>query len=115
MKNNFANIVRFGGIDSNNYYQQNSLYSSLVAKVGDKWRVLLPKADLKGSDYRFYNFYGFFNALGYTKSGNGFRVNGCGMDMVFNTNYVIIHKLHHLGFITKKECDILAQKTPSRF
>jgi hypothetical protein len=55
MKNNFANIVRFGGIDSNNYYQQNSLYSSLIAKIGDKWRILLPKADLKGSDYRFTN------------------------------------------------------------
>lgn len=65
--------------------------------------------------YAVLNFYQFFVMLGFSPAGkykNGFRVNGCGMDMVFHTNYSIIHKLHRLGFITKKQCDELAQKTP---
>jgi hypothetical protein len=69
----------------------------------------------KGTNYNFLNFYGLFNSLGYMKSGNGFRINGCGMDVVFNTNYCIIHKLHGLGFISSKECALFAQKTPCKF
>jgi len=54
-------------------------------------------------------------ALGHTESKcrNGFRIGGCGMDMVFATNYNIIHDLHRLGFITKEVCNVLAQKTPT--
>jgi hypothetical protein len=61
------------------------------------------------------NFYAFFGALGFTESGNGFRISGCGMDMVFHTNYSIIHKLQKLGFIDMKKRDVLAQKTPTKF
>jgi len=65
---------------------------------------------------RFYysNYYSFFKALGYQsiKNSHYFRVYGCGMDMVFDTNHTIIHKLKKLGFLSKKECDILCQKTP---
>lgn len=56
----------------------------------------------------------FFKALGYNekqKTGE-FKVYGCGMNMVFHTNYCIIYKLYSLGFINKKECDRLAQETP---
>lgn len=53
MKEKFSNIVRFGTTDSDNYYQNNSGYSELVAKTGDVWRFLVPKSDLKGKDYRF--------------------------------------------------------------
>jgi len=65
--------------------------------------------------YRFYNFCAFFTALGYTRVNNSdtFRIGGCGMDMIFHTNYTIIHRLHRLGFINKKECARLAQDTPS--
>lgn len=71
--------------------------------------------------YTYLNSYGqrnynaFFVALGYTpvKNTGYFRINGCGMDMVFNTNYNIIHKLHRLGFISKSQCNKLAQNTPS--
>ncbi len=60
------------------------------------------------------NFYQFFMLLGYTRAKNsdGFRVSGCGMDMIFHTNYSIIHRLHRLGFITRKQCAELAQKMP---
>jgi len=40
-------------------------------------------------------------------------VSGCGMDMIFHTNYTIIHQLKRMGFITELECGILAQKTPT--
>ena len=67
----------------------------------------------KGS-YRYYNFLNMFKALGYTfrKDFDYFSVSGCGMDMVFATNYNIIHTFHKLGIITKKQCEILSQKTP---
>jgi hypothetical protein len=73
------------------------------------------------SGFRYLQFWSFFKALGFTETpsrNNGwgrsetFRIHGCGMDMIFHTNYTIIHKLHRLGFMTKKECDKLAQLTP---
>jgi hypothetical protein len=65
------------------------------------------------SYYRQY--WAFFKALGYreAKDRNAFVINGCGMDMIFHTNYTIIHRLFRLGFITKVECDDLAQQTPT--
>lgn len=65
--------------------------------------------------YNYLNFYMLFDILGYqkVKDSDYFRVHGCGMDMVFHTNYTIIHNLYGLGFINKKQCDILAQQTPS--
>ena len=61
-----------------------------------------------------YNFYQFFEALGYKaiKDSDYFRIGGCGMDMIFYTNYQIMHDLRRLGFIDKEECDTLAQQTP---
>ena len=62
----------------------------------------------------FRNYYTLFKQLGYQEVKNtGFRVHGCGMDMVFNTNYNIIHSLHRLGFISKDTCNKLAQYTPN--
>lgn len=65
--------------------------------------------------FNYLNFYQFFKMMGYNtvKNSNYFRINGGGMDMVFNTNYNNIHDLHKLGFISKKKCDKLAQMTPS--
>jgi len=67
--------------------------------------------------FRYYNFYAFFLAMGLERVSNKdcFRVHGCGMNMIFATNYNIIHRLKNLGFITKKECDYLAQGTPHVF
>lgn len=65
--------------------------------------------------FYYLNFYQLFVQLGFRCVSNTsyFRVNGCGMDMVFATNYDIIHSLYRLGFLSKKECEILAQKTPT--
>lgn len=66
------------------------------------------------SGFNYLNFWKLFKDLGFSqgRNTNAFRIGGCGMDMVFHTNYTIIHNLHQLGFLTKKECDLLAQKTP---
>ena len=63
----------------------------------------------------FRGWYQFMNTLGYreSKSDRGFVISGCGMDMVFHTHYTIIHRLCKFGFITKGECDKLAQMTPT--
>lgn len=66
--------------------------------------------------YNYRNYFAFFRILGYSpenKMSHYFRIGGCGMDMIFNTNYNNIRLLHRLGFITKKECDKLAQMTPT--
>jgi hypothetical protein len=67
--------------------------------------------------YRYYNFFAFFEKLGFTADKNRyrdyFRIGGCGMDMIFHTNYTIMHRLHRLGFINRVQCDKFAQMTPS--
>ena len=66
------------------------------------------------TSYHYYNFYALFSVLGYRKTKSDyFSIGGCGMDMIFHTNYTIIHKLHRLGFINKAVCDSLAQNTPT--
>ena len=60
--------------------------------------------------YRQYN--AMLEAMGYSvKRGyrDAIRVGGCGMNMLFATNYSIVWTLHRLGFINRKQCDVLAQ------
>lgn len=66
-------------------------------------------------DFNHRQYINLFIALGYKEVQNSgtFRINGCGMDMVFNTNYCIIHDLKNLGFITPEVCKVLAQITPN--
>jgi hypothetical protein len=65
-----------------------------------------------GRKFCLLNFNQLFRALGYTRSGDGFRVSGCGMDMVFATNYEIVHSLAALGAVSAAEVKKLAQITP---
>lgn len=71
----------------------------------------------KGANrYNYLNFFVFFKVLGYTETRNKdhyFRINGCGMDMIFHTNYTNIHYMQSLGIVNKKQCDYLSQQTPS--
>lgn len=69
----------------------------------------------KKTRYGLSNFYQFFNVMQYTpvKDSDYFRIGGCGMDMIFHTNYTIIHNLQYLGLISKKDCESLAQATPA--
>lgn len=66
--------------------------------------------------YQYYQFWSLFKALGHREAKGDrdyFSIGGCGMDMVFATNYNNIHKLRRLGFINKQQCERLAQKTPT--
>ena len=66
--------------------------------------------------HRVFTFYGMFQALGYSESrkkDGSFTISGCGMDMVFHTNYTIVRELYRYGFISKRECDKLCQQTPT--
>jgi len=70
----------------------------------------------KRKNFWYSNYNCLFDVLGFTKARSNdfyFTIHGCGMDMIFDTNYRIIHNLYRLGFIGKKECDKLAQMTPS--
>ena len=67
------------------------------------------------NEHSLLNFYQFFDALGYTKikDSDYFRIGGCGMDMIFYTNYTIMHDLKRMGLVSEEDCRTLAQKTPS--
>ena len=68
----------------------------------------------KGVRYHATQFYSFHKALGYrVNEKSETTIDGCGMDMNFHLNYTIIHTLHRLGFISYKQCDWLAQQTPT--
>lgn len=86
-----------------------------VSKSGMSRTLKFMECNGSKRSFRYYNFYLFFRLLGFQQVPNRdtFRVNGCGMDMVFATNYDIIHTLHRLGFINAKECEHLAQQTPT--
>ena len=63
--------------------------------------------------YRQFNT--MLQCLGFRYNKNKYciSVSGCGMDMIFHTNYTIIHQLKKMNFITDFECESLAQKTPT--
>lgn len=63
--------------------------------------------------YNLLNYFCFFKALGYSEAKQGFRVSGCGMDMIFHTNYSNCHNLKNLGLLSDEDCEVLAQQTPS--
>jgi len=69
----------------------------------------------KKGNFNHRQYICLFIALGYkeVKQTGTFKINGCGMDMVFNTNYCIIHDLKSLGLISDEECKHLAQQTPN--
>ena len=79
-----------------------------------KMKFLECAKNKNSNTYRYLNFYGLFSCLGFSFGNrDNFQVSGCGMGMVFYTNYSNIHDLHRLGFITKKTCDSLSQNTPT--
>jgi len=59
------------------------------------------------------NYYDMLKVLGFNFKDDYMKISGCGMDMVFATHYNIINDFKRLGFITKKTCSVLEQKTPN--
>lgn len=66
--------------------------------------------------YNVLQFWCLFKALGYTEARGDqgyFLIRGCGMDMIFHTNYNNIRTFYRLGFISKEICERLEQQTPT--
>ena len=62
-------------------------------------------------DFYYRNYTFMFKILGYSLSKDyNIKVSGCGMNMLFATNYNIIHTFKNIGLINSKVCDVLAQK-----
>lgn len=61
--------------------------------------------------YRQFN--SMFEALGFKVKDYELNISGCGMDMVFHTNYTTMHIFERAGIITKEEREHLAQQTPT--
>lgn len=94
----------------------NSIGSVSSSGMSRTIKFLAPEYNKYSKRYQYCNFFAFFKALGFNEARSKdhyFSIGGCGMDMIFHTNYTIVHRLHRLGFINKKQCDILAQQTPS--
>jgi hypothetical protein len=70
-----------------------------------------PNKDSDKGYYRQYNT--MLKTLGYKLKDYSITVNGCGMDMIFNTNYNIIHDFKRMGIITDEQCNTLCQMTPT--
>jgi len=86
-----------------------------VAKSGMSRRLkVLAYQKHKESETGYYRqFLSMFEALGYKVKDYSFTVNGCGMDMIFHTNYSAMHTFKNIGLISKEECEILSQQTPT--
>ena len=82
-----------------------------VSKSGMSRNISVKSFEGKMTEGYYRNYIGFLRALGYKIDGFGsVKISGCGMNMLFATNHSIIHSLHRMGFMSKKECDTLAQK-----
>ena len=61
----------------------------------------------------FRTYFAMLKVLGYkeaSKYSNDIKVSGCGMNMLFATNYNIIHDFKRMGLLNNEECKTLAQK-----
>jgi hypothetical protein len=92
-------LCRIHSVSASGMSRTISFHSCEIGKDGNGW-------------YRQY--WCFFKAMGFTalRDKDYFRINGGGMDMVFDTNYRIIHNLGRLGYLDKKDVDDLAQMKP---
>ena len=60
----------------------------------------------------YRNYTSMLEVLGFnfaSKFASEIRVKGCGMNMLFATNYNIIHAFKNIGLINSKQCKTLAQ------
>ena len=82
-----------------------------VSKSGMSRHIVIKSFEGKMTEGYYRNYIGFLRAMGYKFDEHGaVKISGCGMNMLFTTNYEIIHNLQKMGFLSKKECDTLSQK-----
>ncbi len=110
---NFLRYVR-AVRDGRAFVRIESVAKSGMSRVMAFYEMAPTEERSDGRKFMLLNFRQMFRLLGYTFPPNreGFRVDGCGMDMVFHVNYSTMHTLERLGVITAKERATLAQMTP---
>ena len=82
-----------------------------VSANGMSRSMLIRSCEKDGEGFYFRNYVKFMKVMGYKILNDlSVRVNGGGMNMLFETNYGIINALQAMGFLPKERADKLAQK-----
>ena len=124
-------IVKY--LKEESYYCTADLYNSIITYIkatkerrmlcvinkvsasGMSRTMMFHSTEKNKSEHYTRNYYSLFKAYGHIFRGRSYHatISGCGMDMVWNTNYNMIHWFRKLGFISKKQCDRLSQQSPT--
>ena len=84
-----------------------------VSKSGMSRDIFIQSYEGTMTQGYFRTYFNMLLVLGYkeaSKYSNDIKVNGCGMNMLFATNYDIVRDFKIMGFIKDKECKLLSQK-----
>lgn len=84
-----------------------------VSSNGMSRSIYVQSCEQSKSNNNFYfrQYSRMFEMLGYKLDKDyNVRVAGCGMNMLFATNYNLIHTLKNMNIISENEAEILAQK-----
>ena len=84
-----------------------------VSSNGMNRNILVQSCEQNKTNNNFYfrQYSRMFEMLGYKLDKNyNIRVSGCGMNMLFATNYNLIHTFKNMSIISEYEAEVLAQK-----
>ena len=84
-----------------------------VSSNGMSRNILIQSCEQSKTSNNFYfrQYTRMFEMLGYKLDKDyNIRVSGCGMNMLFATNYNLIHTFKNMNIISAAEAEILAQK-----
>lgn len=84
-----------------------------VSSSGMNRNILVQSCEQNKNTNNFYfrQYSRMFEMLGYKLNKDyNIKVSGCGMNMLFATNYNLIHTFKNMNIISDLECEILAQK-----
>ena len=84
-----------------------------VSQSGMNRNILIQSCEQNKTNNNFYfrQYSRMFEMLNYKLDKDyNIRVSGCGMNMLFATNYNLIHTFKSMNIISAAEADILAQK-----
>ena len=84
-----------------------------VSSNGMNRNILIQSCEQNKTNNNFYyrQYSRMFEMLGYKLNKDYYiRVSGCGMNMLFATNYNLIHTFKNMNIISENEAGILAQK-----
>jgi len=83
-----------------------------VSKSGMSRDILISSYEGSMNKGYYRNYTLMLEVLGYkfaSKYSSEIKISGCGMNMLFATNYNIIHAFKRIGLINQKSCDVLSQ------